>query len=138
MLVKNTDNSPTTTAIPKCSPFKLSIETNPQVFNRRKYPRMPLDNRCTIRISGQDTAYDGKMVNISANGFAFSVNDSVFERAKGKNVTLDVQGFDVLGDKPLEGCVIRCSNNDGEYIIGCRMPEDSEAIKDYVSKNYCE
>ena len=118
--------------------FKLSIETNPQVFNRRKYPRMPLDNRCTIRISGQDTAYDGKMVNISANGFAFSVNDSVFERAKGKNVTLDVQGFDVLGDKPLEGCVIRCSNNDGEYIIGCRMPEDSEAIKDYVSKNYCE
>ena len=118
--------------------FKLSIETNPQVFNRRKYPRMPLDNRCTIRISGQDTAYDGKMANISANGFAFSVNDSVFERAKGKNVTLDVQGFDVLGDKPLEGCVIRCSNNDGEYIIGCRMPEDSEAIKDYVSKNYCE
>jgi len=118
--------------------FKLSIETNPQVFNRRKYPRMPLDNRCTIRISGQDTAYDGKMVNISANGFAFSVNDSAFERAKGKNVTLDVQGFDVLGDKPLEGCVIRCSNNDGEYIIGCRMPEDSEAIKDYVSKNYCE
>lgn len=118
--------------------FKLSIETNPQVFNRRKYPRMPMDNRCTIRISGQDTAYDGKMVNISANGFAFSVNDSVFERAKGKNVTLDVQGFDVLGDKPLEGCVIRCSNNDGEYIIGCRMPEDSEAIKDYVSKNYCE
>ena len=118
--------------------FKLSIETNPQVFNRRKYPRMPLDNKCTIRISGQDTAYDGKMVNISANGFAFSVNDSVFERAKGKNVTLDVQGFDVLGDKPLEGCVIRCSNNDGEYIIGCRMPEDSEAIKDYVSKNYCE
>ncbi len=118
--------------------FKLSIETNPQVFNRRKYPRMPLDNKCTIRINGQDTAYDGKMVNISANGFAFSVNDSVFERAKGKNVTLDVQGFDVLGDKPLEGCVIRCSNNDGEYIIGCRMPEDSEAIKDYVSKNYCE
>ena len=118
--------------------FKLSIETNPQVFNRRKYPRMPLDNKCTIRINGQDTAYDGKMVNISANGFAFSVNDSVFERAKGKNVTLDVQGFDVLGDKPLEGCVIRCSNNDGEYIIGCRMQEDSEAIKDYVSKNYCE
>lgn len=99
---------------------------------------MPLDNKCTIRINGQDTAYDGKMVNISANGFAFSVNDSVFERAKGENLTLDVQGFDVLGGKPLEGCVIRCSNNDGEYIIGCRMPEDSEAIKDYVSKNYCE
>ena len=113
--------------------YKLTVATNPQVFNRRKYPRMPLDNKCTIRINGQDTVYDGKMVNISANGFAFSVNDSVFESAKGKNLTLDVQGFDVLGDKPLTGCVIRCSNNDGEYIIGCRMPEDSEAIKDYVS-----
>lgn len=118
--------------------YKLTVATNPQVFNRRKYPRMPLDNKCTIRINGQDTVYAGKMVNISANGFAFSVNDSVFQSTRGKNLTLDVQGFDVLGDKPLEGCVIRCSNNDGEYIIGCRMPEDSEAIKDYVSKNYCE
>ena len=48
----------------------------------------------------------------------------------------EVEDFAVIGDKPLEGCVIRCSNNDGEYIVGCRMPEDSEAIKEYVSKNY--
>lgn len=26
--------------------FKLTIDTNPQVYNRRKYPRMPLDNKC--------------------------------------------------------------------------------------------
>ena len=25
--------------------FKLTIDTNPQVYNRRKYPRMPLDNK---------------------------------------------------------------------------------------------
>ncbi len=118
--------------------FKLTVETNPQVFNRRKYPRMPIDNQCTIQIEGDDKSYSGKMVNISANGFAFSVRDSVFAHLKDKNVRLDVKDFAVLGGKPLTGCVIRCSNNEGEYIIGCRMPEDSEAIKEYVSKNYSE
>lgn len=118
--------------------FKLTVETNPQVFNRRKYPRMPIDNQCTIQIEGEDKSYSGKMVNISANGFAFSVRDSVFAHLKDKNVRLDVKDFAVLGGKPLTGCVIRCSNNEGEYIIGCRMPEDSEAIKEYVSKNYSE
>ena len=78
------------------------------------------------------------MVNISANGFAFAVRDAVFAGLKGKNLKLDVQDFAVLDGKPLTGCVIRCSDNEGEYTVGCRMPEDSEAIKDYVSKNYCE
>ena len=54
---------------------------------------------------------------------------------KNKIITVEVDDFAVIGVKPLVGCVIRCSNNDGEYIVGCRMPEDSEAIKEYVSKN---
>ena len=118
--------------------LKLTVETNPQVFNRRKYPRMPIDNQCTIQVEGEDKSYSGKMVNISANGFAFSVRDSVFAHLKDKNVRLYVKDFAVIGGKPLTGCVIRCSDNEGEYIIGCRMPEDSEAIKEYVSKNYSE
>ena len=76
------------------------------------------------------------MDNICENGFEFVVNDNIFESMKNKNITAEVEDFAVIGDKPLEGCVIRCSNNDGEYIVGCRMPEDSEAIKEYVSKNY--
>ncbi len=118
--------------------FRLTIDSNPQVFNRRKYPRMPIPNKCTIRVDGDSKSYSGHMVNISANGFAFAVRDAVFAGLKGKNLTLDVQNFAVLGGKPLTGCVIRCSDNEGEYTVGCRMPEDSEAIKDYVSKNYCE
>jgi len=47
-----------------------------------------------------------------------------------------VKDFAVIGNKPLTGCVIRSSNNEGEFIVGCRMPEDSEAIKEYVSRNY--
>ena len=57
---------------------------------------------------------------------------------KGKDVVVDVRDFNVLDGKALEGCIIRSSNNDGEYIIGCRMPQGSETIKEYVSKNYSE
>ena len=118
--------------------FKLTIDTNPQVYNRRKYPRMPLDNKCTISVDGTDITYYGHMVNISANGFAFSVNDSSFENMKGKNIVIEIDNFDVIKDKERQGCIIRCSNDEGNYIVGCRMPEDSNEIKDYVNKNYSE
>ena len=118
--------------------FKLTIDTNPQVYNRRKYPRMPLDNKCTISVDGTDITYYGHMVNISANGFAFSVNDSSFENMKGKNIVIEIDNFDVIKDKEIQGCIIRCSNDEGNYIVGCRMPEDSNEIRDYVNKNYSE
>lgn len=118
--------------------FKLTIDTNPQVYNRRKYPRMPLDNKCTISVDGTDITYYGHMVNISANGFAFSVNDSSFENMKGKNIVIEIDNFDVIKDKEIQGCIIRCSNDEGNYNVGCRMPEDSNEIKDYVNKNYSE
>ena len=118
--------------------FKLTIDTNPQVYNRRKYPRMPLDNKCTISVDGTDITYYGHMVNISANGFAFSVNDSSFENMKGKNIVIEIDNFDGIKDKEIQGCIIRCSNDEGNYIVGCRMPDDSNEIKDYVNKNYSE
>lgn len=118
--------------------FKLTIDTNPQVYNRRKYPRMPLDNKCTISVDGTDITYYGHMVNISANGFAFSVNDSSFENMKGKNIVIEIDNFDVIKDKEIQGCIIRCSNDEGNYIVSCRMPDDSNEIKDYVNKNYSE
>ena len=34
----------------------------------------------------------------------------------------------------LDGRIIRCSNNDGVYIIGCQMPDDNEYIRSYVEK----
>ena len=118
--------------------FKLTIDANPQVYNRRKYPRMPLNNSCTIGVDGTDITYYGRMVNISANGFAFSVNDAAFETMKGQNIAIRIDNFDVVKGKEIQGCIIRCSNDEGNYIVGCRMPEDSSEIKDYVSKNYSE
>ena len=117
--------------------YKLYIESNPQVHNRRKYPRMPIANACTIKFENDDKTYNGCMVNVSANGFAFSVCDSAFVNAKDKNIIVSVDNFDEICTNPLEGCIIRCSNNDGEYTVGCRMPEDIISIKHYVNNNYC-
>ena len=118
--------------------YKLTVETNPSVFNRRKYPRMPLANICTIKVKGSDVIYHGRMANISANGFAFASREGLFSEMKGQDVIVDVKDMELLKGKPLEGCIIRASNNDGEYIVGCRMPQDSDAIREYVSKNYSE
>lgn len=118
--------------------YKLIVETNPKVFNRRKYPRMPIANSCSVMVKGTDKSYSGRMVNISANGFAFASREGIFAGVKGKNVVVDVRDFDVLKGRALEGCIIRSSNNDGEFIVGCRMPEDSEEIREYVSRNYSE
>ena len=118
--------------------YHLVVVSNPRVFNRRKYPRMPIANECSVSVKETGDTYTGKMVNISANGFAFAVKDSAFDELKGSHVVLDVKKFPVLKGKDLEGCIIRCSNNSGEYIVGCRMPQDSEAIKEYVGQNYSE
>ena len=99
---------------------------------------MPLKNSCVVKITGEDKAYNAKMENISANGFAFVCKEDIFANNKGKDVVVEVKDFAILNGKPLEGRIIRSSNNDGEYIVGCRMPEDSEEIKKYVSKNYSE
>ena len=118
--------------------FKLTIDTNPQVYNRRKYPRMPLDNKCTISVDGTDITYYGHMVNISANGFAFSVNDSSLEHL----IIQPCISLSLITSKLSISITIFLpfifSNDEGNYIVGCRMPEDSNEIKDYVNKNYSE
>ena len=76
------------------------------------------------------------MVNISANGFAFSTREADINKAKGMKVTLQVKDFDVLGNQPLVGHIIRISNNEGEYIVGCRMLDDNMDIYEYVERNY--
>ena len=118
--------------------YRLYVESNPKVYNRRKYPRMPLANECTLRVKGSGEVYYGRMANISANGFAFVCKDSFFANAKNKDMVVDIKDFALLRGKSLEGRIIRSSNNDGEYIVGCRMPQDVEVIREYVNQNYSE
>ncbi len=118
--------------------YKLLINSNPNVMNRRKYPRMPIANACTIKLEDSGSSFRGKMVNISANGFAFAVRDAEFADAKGRQVKLLLESFPLPELDTLEGCIIRSTNDEGEYIVGCRMPEDNLAVRDYVNKNYAE
>ena len=118
--------------------YKLTIHSNPDIMNRRKYPRMPISNFCTVTLLSSNQTFTGKMVNISANGFAFAITENAFSHLKGESVTVTISGFALPEHNVLEGVIIRCSDNDGEYIVGCRMPEDSSAILNYVKENYTE
>lgn len=116
----------------------LVVKTTPVIANRRKYPRMPIANSCTITRKDTDKTYRGKMVNVSANGFAFAAASDDFAELKGTQLVLDIPDFPVKEERTMEGVVIRSTDNHGEYIVGCRMPEDSPAIQKYVNDNYKE
>lgn len=47
---------------------------------------------------------------------------------------MKIHDFELLKDKVLSGIIIRSSNDNGVYIVGCRMPEDNEDILKYVNE----
>lgn len=115
---------------------KILVKGNPIVLNRRKYKRMPVFYACDITSKASSQAYEGKMVNISASGFSFATNAAEIKSLKGTLVKIDVKDFSLLEDKPLMGYIIRISDNEGQYIVGCRMLEDNMDIYEYVERNY--
>ena len=110
--------------------FQLSAR--PEIKNRRKYPRADVSNPCTITLKDSDTTFSGQLDNISANGFAFLIRDPFFMDHKHADVAIDIQNFALSDQSHLEGHVIRCSDDEGVYIVGCQMPEDNYAIRNYV------
>ena len=114
------------------SAYTVRLNSRPKILNRRKYPRLDLSNPCKINMKEGGRVFAGKMDNISANGFAFLTGEAFFADHKGAELTVEIQGFDLKMHSSLEGRVIRCSDNEGIYIVGCQMPEDNEEIKKYV------
>lgn len=115
--------------------FKVTITTRPRINNRRKYPRMDLNNTCTIKFKNSDTEYAATMENISANGFAFLATDKIFTQSKNAEVIITIHDFALPNHNELEGRIIRCSDDNGLYIVGCQMPEDNFYILEYVENN---
>ena len=115
--------------------FKIIINTRPRINNRRKYPRMDLNNACTIKFKNSDTEYAANMDNISANGFAFLATDNIFTQSKNASITVTIHDFALPDHNVLEGRIIRCSDDNGLFIVGCQMPEDNFYILEYVEKN---
>lgn len=112
--------------------YALQLSARPEIKNRRKYPRADVSNPCTITLKDSDTTFSGQLDNISANGFAFLIRDPFFMDHKHADVAIDIQNFALLDQSHLEGHVIRCSDDEGVYIVGCQMPEDNYAIRNYV------
>ena len=115
--------------------FRITITTRPRINNRRKYPRMDLNNTCTIKFKNSDTEYAATMENIGANGFAFLATDKIFTQSKNAEVIITIHDFALPNHNELEGRIIRCSDDNGLYIVGCQMPEDNFYILEYVEKN---
>lgn len=118
--------------------FSKKVQTkkqgNPAIINRRKYRRMPLVHVCDISSEMSGKTYKGKMVNISANGFAFSTRAADIKNAKGMKVSVQVRDLPVLGGRMLVGHVIRVSDNEGEYTALLREPDmmDTPPIQMYI------
>lgn len=110
----------------------VTIYSRPEILNRRKYPRIDINNHCTIKVKGSDEVFEGRLDNLSANGFAFISKDRYFSTNKGKQVIIKIDDFDLPAQSELEGQIIRCSDNDGVYIVGCQMPADNYYIMEYV------
>ena len=112
--------------------YRITLESRPKINNRRKYPRVDLSNPCEIRVEDETHTIAARMDNLSANGFAFLTRDDRFQNHKGEHLTVTIKNFALKDHSVLEGKVIRCSDNDGVYIVGCQMPEDDMQISDYV------
>lgn len=118
--------------------YQIITEGNPKVVNRRKYPRMPIHNNCTITFQGTDKTIDAHMINISGGGFAFQSSDKIFAESKGKRIDLHIKAFALSEQSDLQATIIRCTHDGGMFTIGCRLDADSKEIIEYVKKNYKE
>ena len=116
--------------------YKITVNSNPKVLNRRKYRRMPLSNGCSITLKTLKTSFKGRMVNLSANGFAIETTSDEIENTKGTLISIVIDDFPLMEGKEIDGHVIRITNNSGCYIVGCRMLEDNRDIYDFVERNY--
>lgn len=112
--------------------YQASLSSRPKILNRRKYPRIDISNYCIVTIKETGLQYHARLNNISANGFAFLSKEPVFAEGKGTDISVTIENFALPSHSTLEGHIIRCSNNNGVYIVGCQMPEDNSYIKDFV------
>lgn len=115
--------------------FEILVTSRPKIKNRRKYPHMDISNKCKIFVEETGKEIDGQLDNISANGFALLTKESYFKENKGAKIKITIEDFDLPKHNVLEGKVIRCSENEGVFIVGCQMPEDDNEIREYVNNS---
>ena len=122
----------------KNNTFLVKINTRPTIRNRRKYPRIDMNNACTITMKKSGCTFSGHLDNISANGFAFITREASFMENKGQDIVIAIDNFPLPESSTLEGKIIRCSSDNGTYLVGCQLPEDNYDIRVYVENRQKE
>lgn len=93
---------------------------------------MDFSNSCTVTCRDSGTSYPGYLSSISANSFVFLSDAKFFADCLGTELTLAIKDSPFPQTQLLEGRIIRSSNNDGTYIVGCQMPEDNAEIMSFI------
>ena len=107
----------------------LTRENNTLSITLANAPKLTEVTECKLQVT-----IEGKLDNLSANGFAFLTHNNYFATHKGVDIRVKIHNFDLPQHDVLEGRVIRCSDNEGLYIVGCQMPKKNIEIKDYVKQ----
>ena len=112
--------------------YRAVTNANPKVMKRKKNPRLDIHCPCEIIIDGSSRTYQGKMLDISANGMAFTATDPDFETAEKKMITVTIPELPIPGARTVQAYIMRCKKGSNEYILGCRLSENTLAIQQYI------
>lgn len=112
--------------------YRVAANANPKVMTRKKNPRLDIHCSCEVVIEGNPKTYRGKMLDISANGMAFTATDPVFASAEKKMITVTIPELPVPKARRVQAYIMRCKKGSGEYILGCRLSENNLAIQQYI------
>ena len=113
-------------AVARGGRYCIHVNGNPYVINRRKHKRISISNTCEISNNTGKTI-TGKMVNISAGGFAVEIPKTEDFAVNGGTVRLQINDYPMLTGR-IAGTVIRISVNKDSYFIGCRSAEEHPEI----------
>lgn len=112
--------------------YRVVTNANPKVMKRKKNPRLDIHCPCEIVIDGSPKTYHGNMLDISANGMAFTSTDSDFETAEKKMITVTIPDLPIPKARTVQAHIMRCKKGSNEYILGCRLAENNLAIQQYI------
>ncbi len=113
---------------------KIILTEAPKIMNRRKYYRMPMTNTAQLTVTSTNHICYGKMINLSAGGFAFHTKDPEIFTARGKTVSLQIEDFALLKNVELKAKVIRVTGEKGNSAVGCRLLEENRILMEHENK----
>lgn len=111
--------------------WKITLTKQPVINNRRKYERVPLNNNARVTFLDTNYTCHGKMINISAGGYAFETSDPAIMSAKNKIISLSIDNFISFNEHDLDAKIIRIGGERGNSNIGCRFLQDNLEIEKY-------